>query len=132
DGVEADYRQWLGLNKGAKDDQQAEHGVAAQFPSRSDRQLDIACTRTSHIDRVPGFDPPRPLAGRFTGVRIRFEFRVVAARYVQPDAVALDEQVADRSEIDADLVRLAGNQQLRFCMLVAIPRPYLAVGDVQS
>ena len=63
-------------------------------------------------------------------VGVAVEMREVAARDVQPQAVAFFEQVAGGERLDHDFYHFAGLQQFRLCPAVAVAAADDAVGDV--
>ena len=69
------------------------------------------------------------LAEWTSGVGIAIEPRKVAARHVEPDAVAGHEDVARRADVDRDLARRVRRQQRRRRFALAVARAQDAVGE---
>ena len=63
---------------------------------RDHRQHDLRRMRRVVVDRVVGRDHAAVVAQRVAGVRVHVEPRVIAARDVDPDAMALLEDVGGR------------------------------------
>ena len=84
----------------------SEHSVPRPgASSRNDRQDHLRRVARIVIDGVVGRDHPAVVAQRVAGVRVHVEPRVVAARDVDADAVALLEDVGGRVERDRDRAR---------------------------
>src|SRR5262245_23054403 len=72
------------------------------------------------------------LAEHGAGVGVAIESREVAARDLEPDAMAGTEQIRRRSQIDRDLRRFAWREQLRRRLALTVARTQDAVAKCAS